>query len=274
MKYIIVITILLIVSSCKNERNTISKDNLMSDWISNDSIFMTFEDSLVASSLFANYVYDPVAKYDLNNDSLTIYPITRKYQKSHKEINYKIIKLTKEQLWIKALDSNYIRNDLPNKIITFKNYSLRQKHNEKIKNLEFSASRCFGPCPVLDIKIQDSIIIIKGYQFVKHTGLFTHKLTLYEFDRLNKKFSRININDFKLANACPDAQVYSLYIETSNNLKIEIESGIIDEETPQELADFINILTSIEKLIDLKESVISVKFKYDINEKIENISKN
>ena len=255
MKRIIIISSIVFCISCKNDvKPTIQKEFLKSDWIIADSLYLYVEDSLLMTNLHP-YQDFSIYNYTISNDSLTIRPILPSLEKaSYFEATFKLLTLNTRSF--KAQFVKCSKKYFPIKLnhtLNFIKDSI-SKNNVKIKNLEFSSSSCFGSCPVIDLKISDdSVIYLRGYAFTKHKGSFYHKLTRHEFERINRKFNKVNLNYFSL-DTCPlDAPNYSIYIQT-NDLKEYKCLGCFKDTNSFDLIRFAVYLIKLDLLLDYNKS--------------------
>ena len=171
--------------------------------------------------------------------------------------------MSNDKLVIKNLCYNKL-NERDKEFLTFKKYN-KLKNSERISDLEFSTNGCFGPCPIFDIKItEDSLLIIKGYNNVKHKGLYEKELNNIEYQRLNTLFNKINLTNIKQIPAYPDAFSYSFFIKSKSNRTFEGEGTY--SVSNYDLDYFIRYLVFLEATSNLKSSnKRDIKFRNNSN---------
>lgn len=266
MKQITIIITISIISflGCKNHsRPMIQMNSLKTDWIIKDSVCLFIEDSLLMTDLFEYqdiYTY----KFHIKNDSIMIkavypYNINRKF-----EAVFRINELTKNRLrieFIKGTKGFFYTQ--PNKKFNFVRDSIR-KNDKLIKQLEFSSTMCLGRCTALDLKIsEDSILYIRGYAYVKYQGFYKHRLTSKEFDRINEKFNRIDLNSFYSKLSPPDASSFSFNIITDDSMIYKC-NGLSN----QDLYYFTRYLINLERLLEFsKADTNCFRIENDFNRK-------
>ncbi len=238
-------------------KKIIEKSCLEKDWVINNKHILFIEDSYVFTGLIHNSI--PVSKYKLVDDTLIIYSKSRYKEDSViKEYKYKILELDSNKLKI-TVASNH------SYIYSFRKFDSIRYNNLNFKRLEFSCGPCFGPCPILDIKItEDSVLYLFGYRHTKHNGLFKHKLNNKEYQKVQNKLNTILKDSFYLSASCPDAPTYNLFVKADND-SVDI-SGTTGDSVSFNLSIFIDYLISLDYLLDLKAtSDENIIFKNDFN---------
>jgi len=259
-------TVFVLVSCSLEEKKQIQLSNLKSDWIAVDSTRLIFEDENVMFDISTMRCCQYYGSYKLNVDTLVIFSEAI-FDSDRRCTNgiFKIIKLTSDELILKNL--TYIETFVGDKeFYIFKKYNAF-KNTEQIANLEFSATMCFGYCPVFDMKItDDSLIIIKGYKFVKRIGLSEIKLDSIQFQRLNNLFNKIDLSNIELDASPPDAPTHSIYIKTKTKKIIESSGG--NAVSNYDLQFFLRYLNFIRAKFNFRPSdKANVKFRDDFNSK-------
>ncbi|NVO11844.1 MAG: hypothetical protein HXX16_17935 [Bacteroidales bacterium] len=256
IKTLIILSVIVFCISCKKDiKPTIQTEYLKSDWVISDSLCLYIEDSTVLTDI-SPFGYENVFKYFISGDSLILRRIMTPWKKSDFNAVFKILELSKDKLNLQFIRGHEnVFPYSPNKNFYFIN-NRNRKNNKIIKYLEFSSSYCFGHCPVIDLKIeQDSMLFIKCFRSTRSNGLFQHKLTKVEFDRINQKFNRINLDSFHLGSAPVDVQSYSFLIQTEDTLTLRCSgSSFSINKFDNNFSLFIYYLTNLDWLIELNKS--------------------
>lgn len=137
-------------------------------------------------------------KYAVSKDSLKIFDLTKK-----KWDRYKIKNFNKDTLVIKKdtivttlIKKNYIISNVPD-----------------FDAVIVSSSSCFGPCPMNDIIIlKNGNVLYKGSYHVPKKGWYTSKISISDFDKIQKRFKEADY--LKLKNT------YSTMVTDSQSISI------------------------------------------------------
>lgn len=260
LRFVLSMWILICTTSCltKNKTVVIEPVKLKNDWISKDSKFMIIEDTIICSNFLG--LHNPVSTYTLSNDTLKV---TSEGDPRFNRVNSTHFKIEHHDSSILII-RNITNQDTIGIYFTRLN---TRKNNLKFKSLEFSSSPCFGTCPVLDLKItDDSTLLFKGYNFVKHKGFYTHKLSAPEFGRLMHKIHALDLTNFNLPPTPPDAPNMSLFIKSGHD-SIQT-AGTLDHTINSPLPMLIIYLVSFDQILNLTNSKDPVvHFKNSFNQK-------
>jgi len=208
----LILFVFVILISCKNQSGKYINTNLLlSDWVeTTNNKVIYFEDSILFQTILP--YSEKVVKYFISYDTLIIYSDDFEYlpmKPSNQIFKYKILqndpdKLTILQVIPKIADTLMF---IPLRIDSSKYLSFN--------HLELSHGICFGHCPAFDLKIDsDSMLYFYGYnRYVKHKGLFQHKLNPSEFEKIQRKFNYIDRDSFTLEYPSPGSGSYDFFIK-------------------------------------------------------------
>lgn len=145
-------------------------------------------------------------KYAISKDSLKIFDLTKK-----KWERYKIEKFNKDTLVVK-------KDTIVTTLIK-KNYTISNVPD--FDAIIVSSSLCFGSCPMNDIIIsKKGDILYKGSYHVPKKGWYTSKISISDFDKIQKRFKEADY--LKLKN------IYSTMVTDSQTVSISfIKEGKI-----------------------------------------------
>lgn len=258
IKLIIIIGAIVLCICCKNNvKPTIQKEFLKSDWIIPDSSICFIEDSLMLLDI---YPYDNnirVNKYSISNDSLILQPDIIPYQGVDFKVIFKILELTKNRFKIQFISNstNFFRLSKNRKLFFTRDTILR--NNKIIKNFEFSSRRgLWDRTPMLDMRVgEDSILYLLNFRGNKrYKGVVEHKLTRIEFERINRKINRIELDSLNSDVGAPDAPYFSFLLKTKDSLTYEYSSCLCRGDIQKDLPDIFEYFYSLEWLLKFDKS--------------------
>ncbi len=266
--FIIVFAVVFCIS-CRNDiKPTIQKEFLKSDWIIPDTAFFFVEDSLALFNEihFENFI---IYKITISNDSLFLHHIFSPYRREEYKVIFKILELTKNNFHLQFVSSSLTSFRLsPNQKLFFQR-DTTIKNNIKIKNLEFSSSRGMeGSFPTLDMRINDdSTLYLMDYNGLDgERGLFQHKLSRVEFERINRKFNRINLDSLKLGHGAPDASFFTFLLNTKDSLTFKYSGCLCFYEFQKDLMDITKYLSRVKLLLKFEKSKLdTLLIQADVN---------
>ncbi len=207
----LILIIFVIFSSCKNQSDKyINTSLLLSDWVeTKNNEVLYFEDSLLFQTILP--YSEKVVKYMISYDSLVIYSDDFEHfpiKPSNQIFKFKILQIDTNKLAILQVIPKITDT------LIFIPLSIDSNKYSSFNQLELSHGICFGSCPAFDLKIDsDSMFYYNGYNsFVKHKGLFQHKLNSTEFKRIERKLNYIDRDSFKLEYPAPGSGSYSFFV--------------------------------------------------------------
>ena len=215
MKSIITVFLIIIVTliSCKKHSvKYVDKSLLLSDWIgTTNNAVLYFEDSILFQTILP--YSEKVVRYKVFYDTLIIYSDDFEHlpmKPSNQIFKFKVLhadttNITILQVIPKIADTLFFTHL---KIDSSKYFSFNK--------LELSHGICFGHCPAFDLKIDsDSMYYYYGYNsYVKHNGLFQHKLTPPEYEKIQRRFNYIHSKDsLTLEYPSPGTGSYNFFIK-------------------------------------------------------------
>lgn len=253
----------LVIIGCSCNRNTkqpLQLEYLESSWISSDSTCWNIADGFIISDIFDDRRF-LVFNYEIVNDTLLLNPVG---QGDNKEaaVRFQIVELTSCQLGIRYLGggsremhfacNNRYSGDLkPDSTYVFKKYNTF-KNDERIKLLKFSTRNGMNCMPSLSLIVNvDSILTFRGEKNVLNEGIGQYKLTKSDFSKIDTMFNRVGLNDFRLYPSCPDANSFTVYIETYSGKTIKCD-GILNSNT-SDFKRFLVFLAYLETTIPIEK---------------------
>jgi|WetSurMetagenome_2_1015567.scaffolds.fasta_scaffold01083_6 hypothetical protein len=242
-----------VLNGCR-ENKEIDPDLFKGDWISQQDNRLIFaEDSMMIQDLI--YTSIPCVKYKISHDTINIFTIDYEYIDYHEKRNlvwkYKIMELDSTRLSISRIAP--IKKSYPDDkdTLNFSRYGTKKINDLEINYLELSTHGCYGPCPVLDIMInQDSTLFISGYRYSNLRGLNFCKLNKSEYSRIKAKLNMIPRDSIYFDPPVPDAPGYSIYIRSGKDSIVN--NGCIMSINPY-LSNFIFYMKSLSYLLNMKQ---------------------
>ncbi len=220
------------------------------DDLDNNYFHINVRDSIF--TLFSNY--SDSAKFKIQGDLLTVIDSSNAYYfGTHQK--YKLVKITSDELILVA-KSNHVRKrlrayDWNSDTLTFK--KVTKKNNLSPKKILFSASGCYGSCPMLKISI-DSQRNVKfyGHGYTDILGANKGKITKNEYNLIKKQINQLPLDSLKPEYEAPwtDDQTRKLIIETSDTIIRTSVYGTYLE--PVELTLLLQNLADLYKRAQLK----------------------
>lgn len=239
----------------------LDQTKLKKEWISDNKGPLFIEDSLLLhSDLFKRG--SPVSRYALSNDTLTIYREFDSYKKNIYTVKYKIIKLDSTNLVFKDVSGR------DTSLWKFKKMDVTKKNNLSVCSLELSFSCCSWSGRYFDLKItDDSAFYFHGYYNPNQMGLYKHKLTDKEFQKIQCKLNAIEIDSFFFSGYVSDAGEYSLFIKTPMK-PIDIH-GTRTGKVSLRFRLFLYYLESLDLLLPWEKSDENIQFRDKSNKQRE-----
>lgn len=250
MKTCLQITILLLITiSCKSEKQKGIENNIIGDWnleeIQNKTQKQKKEDDIVEiiSVLRGGFIFqkDDIAinkpgyfkfsrgktreenqtyylgdstKYKIEGDSLKI-----KNLETNLWDKFKVISVTKDTLKIQT------KND----ILKFSKLKTTINPNEKYDKIIITSSGCYGTCPVSSILIsRNGSVLYYGEKFNSKNGLFSSKIDLKTFEKIENNFKKANIKNLDThysANWTDDNTISVSFIKNNKIVKTISDYG-------------------------------------------------
>lgn len=107
---------------------------------------------------------------------------------SNKWYIYHVIKLTSDSLQI----------DFDGIITTFKHFQTKKNNTPKFDKIVIATSGCFGSCQITNTMISsDGAIFFRGQYYVTEKGMFTGRVPVMEFERLQENFRKTDFDSLK-----------------------------------------------------------------------------
>ena len=121
---------------------------------------------------------------------------------------------------------------------------------DKIKEVYFSTTRCFGSCPVFEIKLSsDGTLNYNGIRFTNHSGLKTFKLNQTDYKNLTGLIEYAQLKKLKNSYSV-DWTDYQTGI-----LKVTYENGEVKEIQDYGLQGTINLKAIYKKMFEINKNV-------------------
>lgn len=132
-------------------------------------------------------------------------------------------------------------------LVEYKN----NKHKpDKIKELYFSTTGCYGSCPVFEIKLDSARNLeYEGKRFTNYSGLKNTKLNQTDFDNL------IGLIEFSELKGLKDFYSVNWTDDQTGKLKIIYENGDIKEIQDYGLQGTTNLVAIYRKLFEINKNV-------------------
>ena len=177
----------------------------------------------------------------------TVYHNT-KIKKDQEVLSYDF--KTKESKWV-IKDEKYKVDSLTIKFGELVSYKYHKPNNQsKIKEINFSTTRCFGSCPVFEIKLDsDSLLEYNGIMFTNFKGKTTKKLELKEFNSL------IGLVEYADIKKLDDSYSVNWTDDQTVKLKVVFENGDTKEIQDYGLMGTINLQAIYNKLFEISQNI-------------------
>lgn len=121
---------------------------------------------------------------------------------------------------------------------------------EKIKEVHFSSTGCFGTCPIFEIKLDSKRNLdYNGIRFTNHPGLKKIKLNQTDYDNL---FGLIEYSELK---KLKDSYSVNWTDDQTGILKVIYENGDVKEIQDYGLQGTINLKAIYKKLFEINKNV-------------------
>ncbi|PWL39988.1 hypothetical protein DKG77_03935 [Flagellimonas aquimarina] len=170
-----------------------------------------------------------------------------KIRESQKKLSYN--NKTKESEWV-IRDVKFKVDSLTVKYGELVNYRQKTPKENKIKELYFSTTGCYGSCPVFEIQLKSNRDLeYNGKRFTNHPGLESFKLNQTDYDNLIGliEYSELEkLNDFYSVNWTDDQ---------TGKLKVIYENGDIKEIQDYGLQGTTNLQAIYKKLFEINNNV-------------------
>lgn len=206
-------------------------------------------DTITDSSEKVIYSLGVQTKYSISKDSLKIFNLAEK-----KWSGYKIETFNEDTLTIR-------RDTVLTRFIK-KNYDI--SNSPDFDAVIISSSPCFGSCPMNDIIVsKKGDVIYKGKYHVTKKGWYTSKLSVSEFEKIQRRFKEADYSKLK--------NNYSTMVSDSQSISISfIKDGRIiktiydyAESSPNELIWAYLPLVTLGQKLKLKPKDINTHLDYD-----------
>lgn len=233
-------------------------------WVTDDLEYISFHKD-VASFMLGGLPWDQ--KYETVKDTLMF---VDRYTTLKNGIQILVIDTTKyliKQSGDVELEL-ILYNSKPHKFVSkpyykFKNLTYLQDKTLKFNKLHFTASACYGTCPVLNIDIDNKgTYYLTGGEYAEpYKGAYRGVLTARQLDTLNYllQTSELKImHTWKQGFKVSDAPGYNFTIYY-NDKKLKIKT----EKPPLNLVDLVDFLVNSYRRVKLKENPGGFVFKED-----------
>ncbi|MCF0059491.1 DUF6438 domain-containing protein [Dyadobacter sp. CY356] len=161
-------------------------------------------------------------KFRLENNHLEIFDLAYKIWRS-----YQILKLDDKTLKL-------VLNDSVNAIYERSHYELAPK--VPFDKIIVSSSGCLGSCPINDVIIsRDEKVIFNNEGFRQREGVFSSSITLSEFDEIEKRFRKTDLNKLKDKYAASWTDDNEITISLIQNGRIYKTISDYGSQSPSEL---------------------------------------
>ncbi len=204
-------------------------------------------------TMFSNY--SDSTRFKIQGKLLTVLDSSNTYYfGTHQK--YQIVKLTNDELTLIA-KSNYVKKHLRAYhwySDTLKFHKIFKKNNLSPNKIQFSASGCYGSCPMLKISIDKQLNVkFYGHMYTTKEGPYSGKITQGEYDLIVKQINQLTLNSLKTAYEATwtDDQTRSIVIETSDTIIKTYAYGTYLE--PIELTLLFDNLVDVYKRASLKK---------------------
>ncbi len=218
-----IIFLLLIIISCKSEKQKTIEKNIIGDWNlqesqnlenkaenkaeNKDEDIIEFISILKGGFIFENngivinkpgyfkFISGKTRKenqtiylgdsttYKIENDSLKILNLENKLWDK-----FKVISISKDTLKIQT----------KNKILKFSKLKNKVNPNEKYDEIIISSSGCYGTCPIFSLLIsRNGRVLFFGEEFNLKNGLYSSKIDLKTFEKIENNFKKANIQNLE-----------------------------------------------------------------------------
>ncbi|SEP13156.1 DUF6438 domain-containing protein [Mucilaginibacter sp. OK283] len=224
-------------------------------WINKDLGHLYFENGRVNFNFIGNDKFK--SHYSIVKDTLIMTDIytssVDNFKVKHK-INFKFLirDLTKNRLYIKAVDSNAIKLAGPD---TYEFTNLKNSYDKDIKlsAVRFLSSTCHGDCPQLEILIgADGDYHLRGGEYADpFKGEFTGKLSKPQLDTLNYwlKHSELKkMYNWRQQDQVIDMPNYYFEFDFENNKK---KLSVTTNQPPLNMTGLVEFMLSSYKKVKL-----------------------
>jgi hypothetical protein len=270
--------VILFFVACKNLTKTeFNSADLMGEWVTDyfkdngkeKILSFSFRDS----SCTYMYPYGAYTPYSIDKDTLTILEriITRKGGKKYggKEIyKFKIVESDAKNLSLLPISEQtknlfkYLES-FPSDTIMLR--KLQQKNNEKIDQIAFYSSGCYGPCPSMYLEI-DSVgnILFDGYHYTEMDGQHSGTIPQKVWEEIRRSISLISLDSLKekYTASWTDDQTCGVSIKTDRRTIISMAYGFHKE--PIELRLLFHKLLEVYKSAEMiKDTMLEEQFFFE-----------
>jgi len=161
------------------------------------------------------YFLGTSTKYKIENDSLKIFDLESKTWE-----NQKIESILGDTLTTKVDDSIFAK---------YARTKYKISANENYDQIIVSSSPCFGPCPILNISIENNgNVLYYGQHYNTQNGFFKSKITKTQYKEIQTKFKKadiMNLKDQYVANWTDDQTVTITFIKNNKIVKSVSDYG-------------------------------------------------
>lgn len=170
-----------------------------------------------------------------------------KIKQNQKELSYN--NKTKESEWV-IKDMKFKIDSLTVKYGELVEYKNRKSKVDKIKELNFSTTGCFGSCPVFEIKLDSKRnLLYNGKRFTNHSGLKKFKLNQTNYDNL------IGLIEYSELKKLKDFYSVNWSDDQTGKLKVIYENGDSKEIQDYGLQGTTNLKAIYKKLFDINKNM-------------------
>lgn len=203
--------------------------------------------------------FENQTKYKIEYDTLKIFDL-----KSGLWINQKIYSIQNDTLVIMERDSAFS---------TYLKVNYKVNSDEVYDKIIFSSSGCYGSCPIISICLESNgNVLYNGYKYNTKNGLFTSKISIEEYGKIQEEFKKANILSLDSSYQAPwsdDEQIQLTFVKDNKIIKTISDYG---RQAPKELVWTYMPLRFLYQRIDLQsvDSCNSLRPFWKIDIELEN----